>query len=134
MKVQFNPLLAVLALLVGAFFVVSDVLLYVEHGRVDIGVVAGPAFLALGVGYLVGSCFTYEPATRTIVIRALAGRRRRFGGDGGWLQLQGDRIVHVRPDGVAQRLPLARWYLRRAQWDAVVADLSRQPAGGPAAR
>jgi hypothetical protein len=77
-----------------------------------------------GILSLLHECFAFDPATKTITVKPLVGPARRFGGtQGGRLEVAGSRIIWVRPDGKRRLVPVFRYQLNRADWDAVVAQL-----------
>lgn len=86
----------------------------------------GPIIIVLGVLQLSRPYFEYNPRTRSISVKALVGSMTRNfgGGDGGPLSVAGNRIVYTRPDGRTKRVPVTRAMAKRAEWDAVLAQLS----------
>jgi hypothetical protein len=117
MKVGYNRALAVAILALGMLSLLRAIM-----SDPSFGLVTGPLFILAGIAMLFRPQFRYDPATRTVTVVALVGpKSRRFGG----LSVAGGRIVCTSADGSRKKVPVYRGLARRAEWDAVLAQLGR---------
>jgi hypothetical protein len=115
MKVRYNPVVGVVAIVLGAVceFVGLWLLLL---GEFSPAAFVGLFPLLLGILYLVRPYFFVY--TDTVTVPALVGTLRReypFAR----LDFDGGKVVAVRPDGTRKKLPLARWLARSGDWRTV---------------
>lgn len=121
MKVGYRPVWAGLTLVIGAFLILMWILGRASVIQLAAGVLGG----VLGVLALTRAYFEFDPATRTILFKALfSSQERRFGGaEGGALAVVRDRIVYTRSDGSHREVPVKRFLAKRNEWDAVLARI-----------
>jgi hypothetical protein len=128
MKVGYRPVWVGLFLVIGGFLISMALLGRAGLIQLAAGIVCGVA----GVLALTRAYFEFDPADRTILLKALLGsKERRFGGAaGGELTVVEDRIVCTGSDGRQRDVPVNRFVARRDDWDAVLARIADPVAGG----
>lgn len=125
MKVGYNTVWPVTFLVLGTGLLLLS-FVATTTGMFTPLVILGPLLMLFGLLQLVRPYFEYDPGTRTISVKALAGpATRRFGGvDGDQLTVADNRIVCTHPDGRTRKVPVSRTLAKREDWDAVLAKLS----------
>jgi hypothetical protein len=126
--VRYNPVIPVIMLVIGVVNAVLGLILLQSGGSAGVSLFLGPLFVVLGLLQLTRTYFEFDPATGTIVVKALIGSvSRRFGGtEGGRLLVDGSRIMCVRADGRTKKVPVSRLYARGDHWREVIAQVTRR--------
>lgn len=130
MRVNYSPVSGVLMIVLGvANAALAGLNLMMGQDTLAIWFVVGPIFVLLGILNLVRPYFEFDPATRTVVIKALIGPVvRRFGGvNGDWLVVENGRIVCVRRDGRRKNVPVHRFFAKKDEWQTVLAWVAQPP-------
>ncbi len=127
MRVGYRPVWVGLFLVIGGFLVLMALLGRAGLIQFAAGILCGVA----GALALTRAYFEFDPADRTILLKALFGSKdRRFGGaDGGELNVVEDRIVCTGSDGRQRDVPVNRFLARRDDWDAVLARIANPVSG-----
>ena len=116
MKVRYRTVWPVLILVLAPIIVLAGI-----FNPSLIQLVIGVLFILFGILALVRECFEFDPATQTLAVKPLIGPARQFGGtQGGRLEVEAGRIVWVRPDGRRKNVPVHRFQVNGAEWDAVL--------------
>jgi hypothetical protein len=120
MKVGYKLVWPILFLVLGGIELILGAVTLVE-----VQLALGIVFVPLGVLYLTRPYFEFDPATRTIAVKALIGpRARRFGAEGGRLEVAADRIVWIAADGSRKTVPVRRVNANRDDWNAVLQQIA----------
>jgi hypothetical protein len=121
MKIRYNPVVGVLALVLGAVCSFLGLWLYML-GEFSPALVVGLMPMLIGVLYLVRPYFWVSPTS--VIVPALIGpAKREFPFQS--LESDGGRLIVVRDDGTRKRVPVARWLAHSADWTAVTDRSSR---------
>lgn len=126
MKVGYHPVWPGLSLAVGGANLILAVI-QLGNDSTPYSIVLGPLFVLIGVLQLVRPYFEYDPASRTLVVKALLGpMKRAFGGaQGDQLGVEGKRIVRITPADKQYKVPVQRFMSKSAEWDAVFAQIAQ---------
>jgi len=112
MKVRYNPVVGVVFVVLGAvceFFGLWLLML----GEFSPAAFVGLFPLLIGILYFVRPYFFVDP--HTVTVPALLGPvRREFPYER--LELERNKVITVRTDGVRKKVPVARWLARSADW------------------
>lgn len=129
MKIGYNPVVAVVVIVIGLFNLLLGLLL-APSGNFNGSLVLGPVFTLIGILALGRPYFLFDAATGTVVVKALLGPyARKFGGAaGGRLIVTDNRIVHLRSDGSTKKVPVLRFVSNTQAWQSVVATICGQAA------
>ncbi|MGH3762553.1 hypothetical protein [Actinophytocola sp.] len=121
MKVRYNPVVGIVALVLGAVCVFLGLWLALL-GEFSPAVVAGLMPMLIGILYLVRPYFWVYPTF--VEVPAVVGpvkREFRFQA----LELDGGKLIAVNPDGTRKRVPVARWLAHSGDWAAVTVNAQR---------
>lgn len=126
MQVRYNPVLPITFLVLGVGNTVVGLLQLRTGGPAGVSLFLGPLFTVIGLLQLTRTYFEFDPATRTIALKALLGPVvRRFGGAvGGTLHVDGNRVLCTRADGTVKKVPVSRFLARGDQWRAVIGQVA----------
>ena len=121
MKVRFNPVVAIVMLVVGALCVFLGLWLFLL-GEFSPALIAGLMPMLIGILYLVRPYFwVYSTLVR---VPALIGPvKREFPLQ--YLEANGNRLYAVTGDGTRKKVPVARWIANSSDWAAVLAGAHR---------
>ena len=115
MKVRYNPVIAIVAILLGGICLFLG--LWVSMlGEFNPAVIAGLMPTLIGILYLVRPYFWVTPGS--VTVGALIGpMSREFMFQR--LEADGGRLYAIEDDGTRKKLPVARWLANSTDWRAI---------------
>jgi hypothetical protein len=115
-KVRYNPVLGVVTLVIGGACLFLGLWL-MALGEFSPAVFPGLLVTLFGVLYLVRPYFRVN--TQSVELAALIGpMKRTFPFQ--TLEVDGGKLVAIRPDGSRKKVPVARWMAHSGDWAAAV--------------
>jgi hypothetical protein len=123
MKVRYRPWVGIILLVLGAACAILALWLAAATGTLNPSVFLGALIMLMGILYLLRPYFWVYDAS--VEVTALVGpARRKF--PYATLQLDGNKLYAVQPDGKRRKVSVAKWMAHADDWAQFTAPLQQQ--------